>query len=59
MIDLRLIRGLAIKVNWLSKQKRRELSSAPFPSSSAGTNYFFAFLVGTVAIVCKMRLAIL
>ena len=43
----------------LSNKKRRELSSTPFPSSSADTNYFLLFLVGTLAIVCRMRPAIL
>jgi hypothetical protein len=49
--------GIGCKIS--NNKKRRELSFAPFPSSSAGTNYFLPFLVGTVAIVCKMRLAIL
>ena len=52
---------------YISIKKRRKLSSTPFfPSSSAGFPkdfyFFFAFfapLVGTVAMVCKMRPAIL
>ncbi len=44
-------------------KKRRELSSAPLPGSSSGwlMNYFFFddLPVGTVAMVCKMRLQIL